>query len=51
VTTEKELVKILGTPAYKDDKMLSYKIPNTTNFGIQNGIVIWSESWLATKVQ
>lgn len=51
VTTEKELVKIIGTPAYKSGKMLSYKSPNTINFGIHDGIIIWSESWFSTKAQ
>jgi hypothetical protein len=44
VTTDKELIQLLGPPAYKSDTSLTYEVLDI-KFGILNGIVVWSESW------
>lgn len=44
VTTDNELMQLLGTPDYKGDTSWTYKIPHI-KFGIADGIVKWSESW------
>jgi hypothetical protein len=44
ITTDKELIAMLGTPAYKDNETLSFQSPYI-RVGINNGVVIWSESW------
>jgi len=46
VTTDNELMQLLGTPDYKGDTSWTYKIPHI-KFGIADSIVIWSESWSA----
>ena len=45
VTTDIELVQLLGTPDNKGGTSWTYKIPNLTKFGITDGIVSWIESW------
>jgi hypothetical protein len=49
ITTDKDLIQLLGTPVYRTKTSLTYKIPNT-KFGISERIVIWSESWPTTEL-